>query len=325
MGPAMTDDEQVERETNTSRRAVLTAMVSNLGVVVAKFIGFLITGSIALLAESLHSLADTGNQGLLLLGARRASQGASEDHPFGRGREHYFWAFVVGLVLFGMGGVVSIIEGVRKLLGGNHGVNRPWIALALIGVGFLLESWSLRTGYKVARSHVRGDDSLWRGLRESRDPDVTIVIFEDTGALVGLGLAAAGIVATMITGDGVYDAAATVAIGVLLCVISAFLARDMHALLIGEPASSHDLRAIRDEIATTPGVKHVINLRTEHIGPNDLLVCAKIEFDADVDLEFGIDVIEAIERRVHTAVPTTLVCYIEPDRYDETRADGPWT
>lgn len=307
------------------RHAVLTAMVSNMGVALGKLVGFLLTGSVALLAESLHSVADTGNQVLLLLGAHRARRGSSPRHPFGRGREQYFWAFVVGLVLFGMGGVVSITEGVRKLSAGDHGVDRPGVALVLIGFGALLEGWSLRVGYRAARATLPTDVGLWRGLRRSRNPEVTIVVFEDTGALLGLALAAAGIVATMVTGNAVFDAAATVAIGLLLCGIASVLAVEMHALLIGEPASRPDHDRIERAIAETAGVGQILNLRTEHIGPDDLLVCMKLELDETLDLDGAIDTIDRVEAAVHAAVPATLVCYVEPDRYDAARQEVPWT
>ncbi len=308
-----------------SRRAVLAAMSANAGVAVAKAVGFLLTGSVALLAEALHSVADTGNQGLLLLGARRAKAGSSSEHPFGRGREQYFWAFVVGLVLFGMGGVVSIVEGVRKLVDGGHGVDRPAVALVLIAVGAVLEGWSLRTGLRVARSELPAGRSLWQGLRSSRDPDVTIVVFEDTGALAGLALAAAGITVTAITGNGVFDAAATVGIGLLLCVISAVLAVEMHALLIGKPADPIDLDLLVSTITSTDGVQRILNLRTEHIGPHDLLVCAKLELSDGIGLDRAVAVINDVEGRVHAAVPDTLVCYLEPDVFDASRAEAAWT
>ena len=304
-------------------RPVLAALAANLGVFAAKVIGFLITGSAALLAESLHSLADTGNQALLLWGARRAGVGPSSDHPFGRGREHYFWAFIVGLVLFGVGGVTSIIEGTRKLADATHGVDRPATALVLIGVSAAFEASSFAVGARSARRRLATDVGLWAGLRASRDADLTIVVFEDSGALVGLALAAVGIAISAVTGSGFYDAVATIGIGVLLCAIAVVLAIEMHARLIGEPASDEDLDRLQQAIGSVAGVRSILNLRTEHIGPDDLLVCAKVEFDEPLDRV--IELIDVIEANIHEAVPATLTCYIEPDRFDAQRTVDDWT
>ena len=309
----------------TTRGAVVAALAANLAVFAAKVVGVLVTGSVALLAEALHSLADTGNQVLLLWGARRASVDPSPDHPFGRGREHYFWAFIVGLVLFGVGGVTSVVEGVRKLADPAHAVDHPTVALVLIGVGVVFESFSWVVGTRTARA-LTPDVGLWRGLRISRDADTRIVVFEDTAALLGLAMAAAGIVLTTLTGSGWYDALATVLIGVLLAGIAITLAVEMHALLIGKPARAADLDRLRDAILTTPGVTRIINLRTEHIGPDDLLVCVKLDLgDTDGSLDDVIETIDDVERRVHAAVPATLTCYVEPDRYDADRRLGRWT
>lgn len=304
-------------------RAVLAALGANLGVFGAKTVGFLITGSTSLLAESMHSFADTGNQLLLLVGARRASAGSSADHPFGRGREHYFWAFIVGLVLFGVGGVTAIIEGVRKLGDASHGVDHPGVAMTLIGVSFVFEASSFVVAARNARRTLGPNVGLWAGLRASRDADLTIVVYEDTGALVGLAFAAVGVALSAVTGSGLYDAIATIAIGVLLCVIATVLARGMHGLLIGEPASETDMERLRTAISSVPGVVRILNLRTEHIGPDDLLVCVKAELAEPFD--DVIERIDEIEERVHRAVPTTLTCYVEPDRFDPDRATGNWT
>ena len=292
---------------------MLVALASNLGVAVAKFFGFLVTGSVALLAEALHSLADTGNQALLLVGARRAAREPSEKHPFGHGREHYFWAFIVGLVLFGLGGVVSIIEGTRKLIGGEHGIDRPAVALVLIGVGAVLEGISLRTGLRSARAEMGREIGLWTGLRRSRDADVTVVVFEDTGALIGLALAATGIVLSVVTGNAVFDAIATISIGVLLCVIAVVLTIEMHSLLVGEPATRVDTRRLREIMDGVDGVERIVELRTEHIGPSDLLVCAKLELDHSLAFDQVVAVLDEVERQIIASVPSTFACYLEPD------------
>jgi cation diffusion facilitator family transporter len=260
-----------------------------------------------------------------LLGERRARTGPTESAPFGRGRERYFWAFVVGLVLFGLGGVVSIIEGARRLTAASHSVDHPRVAVALIMVGVVFESWSLRVGIQTARNTLPPGKSLWGRLRESRNPDVTVVVFEDATALVGLALALIGVTASAATGDGSYDAAATIAIGALLCCVAAQLSIQMHALLVGRPAGTADLDALDAAISGAQGVNRILNLRTEHIGPDDLLVCVKIELKPPVDFDAAVDTINEIERRVHQAVPATLTCYIEPDRFDPARASVAWT
>ena len=296
-----------------NRRTVVVALVSNLGVALAKFVGFVVTGSVALLAEALHSLADTGNQALLLVGAKRASREPSARHPFGHGREHYFWAFIVGLVLFGLGGVVSIIEGTRKLVGGEHGIERPAVALVLIGVGAVFEGISLRTGLRAARTQFGREVGLWSGLRRSRDADVTVVVFEDTGALLGLALAAGGIVLSVVTGNAVFDAIATISIGLLLCVIAMILTIEMHSLLVGEPATRIDTQTLRDVMEGVDGVERIVELRTEHIGPRDLLVCAKLELDHALAFEQVVDLLDEVERRIVVALPVTFACFLEPD------------
>ncbi len=310
------------RANRGANRAVVVALGANFGVFAAKVVGFVLTGSVALLAETLHSIADTGNQLLLLLGARRAAVGPSPDHPFGRGREHYFWAFIVGLVLFGVGGVTSIVEGVRKFVDATHGVDHPMTALVLVGISLLFEAASLFVGARRARQKLPPGVGLWHGLRASRDADLTIVVFEDSGALVGLAMAAVGISLSAATGSGLPDAVATIGIGVLLCSISVVLAIEMHALLVGEPASESDLTRLSQAITGTSGVVSILNLRTEHIGPEDLLICAKVEFAEPYD--DLVERIDEIERRVHAAVPATLTCYVEPDRFDPGRVDR-WT
>lgn len=305
------------------RGAVIAALLANLGVAVSKLVATVITGSSSLLAETLHSFADTGNQLLLLLGEHKAQEGPSQKHPFGRGRERYFWAFIVGLVLFGVGGVVSIVEGIRRFTEADHSVERPMVAIVLILVAVVLESASLRSGLKAHRA-AHGDEPLWPSLMATRDPEVTVVVVEDMGALAGLVIALAGILAAMWTGDSRFDAGASVLIGLLLCVLAVILAVKMHALLIGEPAVEADLDALATVIIDVPEVSRLLNLRTEHLGPEELLVCAKVELDV-VDVDRMIEVIDDVEARIHRAVPTTFICYLEPDRFDPARRHEPWT
>jgi cation diffusion facilitator family transporter len=298
-----------------SQRAVLAALLANLGIAVAKLVAFAVTGAAALLAESAHSIADSANEALLALGSRRAQKAPTAEHPFGYGRERYFWAFVVALVLFSIGSVFAIYEGVSKLVN-VHVLDQPEVAFAVLGVSIVLESLSLRTAVRASRS-TRGDRGWWQYIRTAKTPELPVVLLEDFGALVGLVLAAVGIALNVITGDPRYDAAAGVAIGVLLGVIAAVLAVEMKSLLIGEAASPEDVAAIRAAILNGTEVDRVIHLRTEHLGPEDLLVAAKVDLSpaGDRDTPRAIDRVEA---RVRARVPHARVIYLEPDEY---RAD----
>jgi cation diffusion facilitator family transporter len=298
-----------------SQRAVLAALLANLGIAVAKLVAFAVTGAAALLAESVHSLADTGNEALLALGGRRAQKAPTAQHPFGFARERYFWAFVVALVLFSIGSVFAIYEGIDKVFH-VHVLDQPEVAFAVLGVSIVLESLSMRTAVRAARG-LRGDRSWWRFIRTAKTPELPVVLLEDFGALVGLLLAATGITLTVVTGDARYDAVSGIAIGALLGAIAALLAVEMKSLLIGEAASPEDLEAIRVAITNGREVDRLIHLRTEHLGPEDLLVAAKVDLSpaADRDTARAIDRVEA---RIRARVPHARVIYLEPDEY---RAD----
>ena len=296
-----------------SRKAIVAAFTANLGIAVAKFVGFLITGSAGLLAEAGHSVADTGNQGLLLLGSKRAQRAADEEHPFGFGRERFFWAFVVALVLFSMGGLFAIYEGVHKL---QHpeATENPAVAYLILGLAVALESYSLRTALKEA-AHVRRGRSLWQFIRTAKQPELPVVLLEDIGAEIGLLFAVAGLTLAEITGNARWDAAGSLAIGILLVVIAGVLAVETKGLLIGEAGDPTQVVQIRAAMNAEDQVRRVIHLRTEHIGPDELLVAAKLEFDAALTFAELADVIDATERRVRAAVPSAHVIYIEPDIY----------
>jgi cation diffusion facilitator family transporter len=298
-----------------SQRAVLAALLANLGIAVAKLVAFAVTGAAALLAESAHSIADAGNEALLALGSRRARKAPTAQHTFGFGRERYFWAFVVALVLFSVGSVFAIYEGISKVIH-VHVLDQPEVAFAVLGISIVLESLSMRTAVRAARSS-RGDRSWWRYIRTAKTPELPVVLLEDFGALVGLVLATVGIALNVITGDARYDAVAGIAIGALLGVIAVVLAVEMKSLLIGEAASPDDLEAIRAAILNGTEVDRLIHLRTEHLGPEDLLVAAKVDLTpaADRDTARAIDRVEA---RIRARVPHARVIYLEPDEY---RAD----
>jgi cation diffusion facilitator family transporter len=297
-----------------SRRAILAAFLANLGIAVAKLAGFLLTGSAGLLAEAAHSLADTGNQLLLLLGGKRAAKAADPTHPFGYGRERYFWAFVVALVLFSMGGLFALYEGIEKLRH-PHEVESLGVAIGILIFAMVLESFSLRTAYQAASAH-RTTRGSWLGwIRRSKQPELPVVLLEDSGALVGLVFALVGVTLAHVTGEPRWDAVGSIAIGILLVVIAIVLAVEMKGLLIGESASTEDIALIARSLEGSPSVRRVIHLRTEHLGPDDLLVAAKLEFDPALSLEEVSAAIDRAERELRNVVPTAHFVFIEPDVY----------
>ena len=251
-------------------------MLANAGIALAKFVAYVVTGSAAMLAEAIHSVADTSNQGLLLLGGRQARKVADDHHQFGYGRERYFWSFVVALVLFSLGGLYSIYEGISKILHPHELESIGW-AIGVLLVAIVLESFSFRTAV-VESSKVKGDRGWWQYIRSSRSPELPVVLLEDAGALLGLMLALTGVGLYVVTGDVVWDAVGTLCIGVLLVLIAVFLSVEMKSLLIGESALESDIKAIDQALTSSPEVVRVIDLRTQHIGPEELLVAAKVEF-----------------------------------------------
>jgi cation diffusion facilitator family transporter len=293
-------------------KAVIAALLANAGIAVAKFVGFLITGASSLLAESVHSVADSGNQGLLLLGQKQARREASEEHPFGYGRLRYFWAFVVTVVLFTLGSVFSLYEGYEKLVHPEE-ITSPAVGITILVVAILLETWSFRTAI-VEANHVRGNRGWWSFIRHAKTPELPVVLLEDAGALFGLVLALLGVTLAAITGDPVWDAYGTIAIGVLLGVIAVVLSIEMRSLLIGEAASSGDLTAIKAAIQQTPRVRRLIHVKTQHIGPEELLVAAKVELDEHLTFEAVVATINDAERRVREACASARMMYLEPDR-----------
>ena len=257
-----------------SRKAIAAAFAANLGIAIAKFAGFAVTGAASLLAEAIHSVADTGNQALLFLGGRRARRSPTTEHPFGFGQERYFWAFIVALMLFSLGGLFAVVEGIDKLVH-PHTLESFPIALAVLGIAIVLEALSFRTAVKQAGAG-RGDSSWWQYIRRSKSPELPVVLLEDTGALLGLFLAVVGVTAAEITGNSRWDAVGSVGIGILLGVIAIVLAIEMKSLLIGESASAEVERAIVGALEAGGEVERVIHLRTMHMGPESLLVAAKI-------------------------------------------------
>jgi cation diffusion facilitator family transporter len=301
-----------------SRKAIVAAFVANLGIAVAKFAGFFITGSAGLMAESLHSLADTGNQGLLMLGGRRAKIGESTAHPFGHGRERYFWSFVVALVLFSLGGMFALFEGYEKLRH-PHETDNAVVAYVILGLAFVLEGFSLRTAVREAAPLRAPGTSWWRFIRQAKEPELPVVLLEDTGALLGLAFALVGLFLSEVTSNPRWDAVGSMAIGVLLVTIAVILVVEMKSLLIGEAASPQMQRTIVDTINASPGVKRLIHMRTEHLAPDEVLLTAKVEFDGALTVRELSAAIDELEAHVRGAVPAVSVIYVEPDILDPTR------
>jgi cation diffusion facilitator family transporter len=294
-----------------SARAIVAALAANVGIAAAKFAGFLITGSTAMMAESVHSVADIANQGLLLLGQNFARKRADTLHSFGYGRSRYFWSFVVALMIFMLGAVFALYEGGYKVAHPEP-LTSPVVALAILIVAAGLESYSFYTARTESRS-LKGSKSWWRFIRDSRNPELPVVLLEDTADLIGLALAIAGVGLTVLTGSSVWDGVATLAIGVLLGAVAVFLMVEMHSLLIGESATASETEDIREALESTEYVDRLIHLRTQYLGPDELLVAAKVSVALGVDLATVASAIDAAEVKIRTAVPAARIIYIEPD------------
>lgn len=302
-------------------KAVVTAMIANGFIAVAKFVAFLFTGSSSMLAESIHSVADTSNQGLLLLGGKRAQKVADDRHQFGYGRERYFWAFVVALVLFSVGGGFSVYEGIKKIRDPHEIESVVW-AFGVLGAAFVAEAFAFRTALMEARK-VKGARTWWQYLRTARSPEIPVILMEDTGALLGLVFAIVGVGLTTITGNPVWDGIGTLSIGILLVGIAAFLTLEMKSLLIGEAATDSDTSQIVTAVTESPDVARVIDLRTQHIGPEELLVAGKVEFTRGLSQSQVADAIDVTEQAVRDAVTHVVQIYLEPDLYDPEHFDSP--
>jgi cation diffusion facilitator family transporter len=300
-------------------RAVLAAFAANLGIAVIKFVAFLLTGSASMLAESVHSVADTGNEVLLIVGRGRSIRPRSEEHPFGFGRERYFYGFVVSVMLFTVGAAFSVYDGVHKIRNPEP-VRSPAIAFGVLALSAVLEAFSLRTGVQEANK-VRGGRRWSTFIRRTKAPELPVVLLEDLAALIGLSFAFAGVALSVVTGDARWDGAGSLAIGVLLATAAAILAVEMKSLLIGEAASPDMQQMIIAALEDGPELVRVIHLRTVHISPDSVLVAAKVavrESDTAPQITAGID---AAERRVRIAVPVATTIYLEPDIYRPLKAD----
>ncbi|WP_144763381.1 cation diffusion facilitator family transporter [Curtobacterium sp. 9128] len=292
-------------------RAIIAALSANVGIAVVKFIAAGISGSASMLAEGVHSLADSANQLLLLLGGRRARRAADEEHPFGHGRERYVYAFVVSIVLFSVGGVFSLYEGIEKL-SHPHPLESWWLPMAVLVIAIVLEGLSLRTALKEAAPH-KGSQSWVQFVRRAKAPELPVVMLEDTAALLGLVFAFFGVGLTALTGNGLFDAIGTILIAVLLIAVALVLGVETKSLLVGEGASVADVAKIKAALLDGPEVESIIHIKTLYLGPDELMVGVKVAVDGDRrlgDVAAGIDTVEA---RVRDAVPIARVIYVEPD------------
>jgi cation diffusion facilitator family transporter len=299
-------------------RAIFAALGANLGIAATKLVAFLLTGSSSMLAESVHSVADSGNQVLLLLGGRGAQREADAEHPFGYGRERYLYAFIVSIVLFTVGGLFALYEAWHKWAAPHPIGSWQWVAIVVLVAAMGMEGFSLRTAVREA-NRTRDGRSWARFIRSAKAPELPVVLLEDSGALVGLACALVGVVLTLLTRDGRWDAAGTASIGALLVVIAVILAIETRSLLLGESATVEAVRAIESALVGD-GVTSVIHLRTLHLGPEELLVAAKIEVRAAETAAQVAAAIDSAERRVRAAVPIAKVIYLEPDLRRATAA-----
>ncbi|WP_030572594.1 cation diffusion facilitator family transporter [Streptomyces aureocirculatus] len=299
-------------------KAIVAALAANLAIAVAKFVAFLFSGSSSMLAESVHSLADSGNQGLLLVGGKKAQREATPQHPFGYGRERYIYAFLVSIVLFSVGGMFAIYEGYEKIKH-PHEIEHWYWPVGVLIFAIIAESFSFRTAIKESNA-VRGKLSWTQFVRRAKAPELPVVLLEDLGALVGLVLALGGVSLALATGDGVWDGIGTLCIGILLILIAVILAAETKSLLLGESAGTEEVAKIEQALVDGDAVTGVIHMRTLHLGPEELLVAAKIAVQHDDTAREISDAINAAEVRIREAVPIARVIYLEPDIYNEAAA-----
>ena len=299
-------------------RAIIAALAANLGIAVTKFIAWLLTQSSSMLAESIHSVADSGNQALLLLGGKRSRRRATPEHPFGYGRDRYIYAFIVAIVLFSVGGLFALYEAWHKIADPHPIESWQWVPIVVLVVAIGLESYSFRTAI-VESNHVRGSTNWVQFVRRAKAPELPVVLLEDAGALLGLVFALFGVVMTLITHNGIWDGIGTAMIGLLLVTIAVILALETKSLLLGEGAVPEDVRKIEQAILAGPGVERIIHMKTLYLGPEELLVAAKIAVPRSERAdELAVHIDEA-ESRIREAMPIARVIYIEPDIY---RPDG---
>ncbi|MEU6391183.1 cation diffusion facilitator family transporter [Streptomyces sp. NPDC046939] len=299
-------------------KAIVAALAANLAIAVSKFVAFLFSGSSSMLAEAVHSLADSGNQFLLLIGGKKAQREATPQHPFGYGRERYIYAFLVSIVLFSVGGMFAVYEGYEKIKH-PHELEHWYWPVGVLVFAIIAEGFSFRTAIKES-NQLRGKLSWGQFIKRAKAPELPVVLLEDFGALIGLVLALFGVGLTLATGEGVWDGIGTLCIGLLLIAIAIVLALETKSLLLGEAAGTDEVRKIEEAVVDGDTVTGLIHMRTLHLGPEELLVAAKIAVQHDDTAAEVARAIDAAEARIRAAVPIARVIYLEPDIYSEAEA-----
>jgi cation diffusion facilitator family transporter len=299
-----------------SKRAIVAAFLANVGIAIMKLVAYVFTGSSSMLSEAIHSFADTGNQGLLLLGRRSAGRPPDEKHPFGYGAVRYFYSFIVAFVLFSLGGVFSIYEGIDKLRHPHELDSVGWAIAVLVGA-MVMEGLSFRTARQEANIVRPAHESWWKFIRHTKSPDLPVVLLEDAAALVGLAIALAGIAVAELTGNARWDAIGSLAIGAVLVVVAIVLVIEMGSLLVGEAARPEVVARIAAAIESSPLVRRCIHLRTEHLGPDQIMIAAKAEFDHTLSVQALAAAIDETEVAIRAAEPRATLIFIEPDIYRE--------
>jgi cation diffusion facilitator family transporter len=304
-------------------KAVLAALLANLGLAVTKCVAFLLTRSSSMLAEAIHSVADSGNQVLLLVGGRRSRREATPEHPFGFGRERYIYSFIVSIVLFSVGGLFALYEAYHKFHAIQEGEPNDllegrwwWVPLVVLGGAIVMEGFSFRTAIREA-DKIRGRSSWVGFIRRAKSPELPVILLEDFAALIGLVLALAGVGLTLVTGSAYWDVAGTASIGLLLVAVAVVLATETKSLLLGEAASVPAQRRIREALEGAEGIERIIHLKTLHLGPDELLVAVKVGVPRDAEAASVAASIDAAERAIRSSEPTAEAIYIEPDIYVE--------
>ncbi|MEO7752573.1 MAG: cation diffusion facilitator family transporter [Terracoccus sp.] len=306
--------------TEGGNKAVMAALLANSGIAVTKFIAFLLTGASSMLAEAVHSVADSGNQGLLLLGSKKAKREATPEHPFGFGRERYVYAFVVSIVLFSIGGLFALYEAYHKYEETHSGVPNQlldsrwwWVPIVVLLAAIVMEGFSFRTAVRES-NHSRGSRSWPEFIRRAKAPELPVILLEDFAALIGLVFALLGVGLTLLTENGYWDVVGTAMIGLLLVAVAVTLAIEMKSLLVGESATPEHQRALAAAISGTDGVDRLIHMKTLHLGPEEVLVGVKIAVTRTDHADDVAEAIDAAERAARAAVPELqLVMYVEPD------------
>lgn len=304
-------------------KAIIAAFLANLGIAVTKLIAWVFSGSSSMLAESVHSLADAGNQILLLIGGRRAKKVADKQHPFGYGRVRYVYAFVVSIILFSVGGVFSIYEGFSKLQH-PHPLEVWWLPMLVLTIAIILESFSLRTAIKESNP-LRGNASWVQFIRHAKAPELPVVLLEDVAALLGLVFAFFGVGLTALTQNSLFDAIGTILIGLLLVAVAVVLGIEIKSLLVGEGASDEDVDKIEKALVDGEGIERIIHMKTLYLGPDEFMIGAKVGVAPQTTVRELAVIVDTAERRIRAVVPAARVIYIEPDVYVDPNDTKPNT